>query len=290
MTSAAPTTARRILVTGANRGLGYATALDLAAKGHNLLLAARKPEDVGSLRGRILKRVPQADVDVHPLDLASFSSIRRFAASDLCCKAPIQVVLHNAGLVLPPPERQVTEGGIEESLAVAAVGPLLLSLSLLPMLAQPSRLVGVNSALHAPQTYGDEVSFRFDDPQMESGYNPTRAYKNAKLAQLWFLFEWERRFGSQGRHADAVSPGFVPATAALRAEGLQKFMLRFVFPLLPFAESLEEGVNAIVRTCQEDLSAEGGRYFEGETMTLASPDARSTELAGKFWALAEGWL
>ena len=123
MTAAALTTARRIVVTGANRGLGFATALDLAAKGHNLLLTARNPNDVDSLRGRILKHVPEADVDVHPLDLASFSSIRRFAASDLCGKVPIQVVLHNAGLVLPPQKRHVTEDGIEESLLWQQWGP-----------------------------------------------------------------------------------------------------------------------------------------------------------------------
>jgi NAD(P)-dependent dehydrogenase (short-subunit alcohol dehydrogenase family) len=205
MVSAASITARRILVTGANRGLGFATALELARRGHELILTARRLEDVDSLKRRMLAQIPHRTVGVHSLDLASFDSIRRFAVSIVSRKAPIQTVLHNAGLVLPPPQRHVTEDGIEESLAVAAVGPLLLSLSLLPVLAHPSRLVGVNSALHAPRTYGDEVSFRFDDPQMESGYTATRAYKNAKLAQLWFLFEWERRFGSQGLHADAGS-------------------------------------------------------------------------------------
>jgi NAD(P)-dependent dehydrogenase (short-subunit alcohol dehydrogenase family) len=125
---------------------------------------------------------------------------------------------------------------------------------------------------------------------MESGYTATRAYKNAKLAQLWFLFEWERRFGSQGLHADAVSPGLVPSTAAPRAKGLQKLLLRYAFPLLPFARTLDDAVRAIVRTCEEDLSADGGRYFESEALAVASADALSTELAGKFWGLAEGWL
>jgi len=291
MTSVAPFSApRRILATGANRGLGLATALELARKGHKLILTARRLEDVDPLKRRILAHIPHAVAEVRPLDLASFGSIRRFAVSVVSCKAPIHVVLHNAGLVLPPPQRRLTVDGIEESLAVAAVGPLLLSLNLLPVLAQPSRLVGVNSALHAPHTYGDEVSFRFDDPHMESGYTATRAYKNAKLAQLWFLFEWERRFGSQGLHADAVSPGFVPSTAAPRAKGLQRLLLRYVFPLLPFARTVDDAVRAIVRACEDDLSADGGRYFESEALAAASADARSTELASEFWALAEGWL
>jgi short-subunit dehydrogenase len=128
MVSAASITARRILVTGANRGLGFATALELARRGHELILTARRLEDVDSLKRRMLAQIPHRTVGVHSLDLASFDSIRRFAVSIVSRKAPIQTVLHNAGLVLPPPQRHVTEDGIEESLAVAAVGAVAFEL------------------------------------------------------------------------------------------------------------------------------------------------------------------
>ncbi len=281
---------RCILVTGANRGIGFATAVALARRGHELVLTARRPSDIASLESRILQAVPGTVATFHHLDLASFASIRRFAHCVLSNEKPIQILLHNAGLVIPSDQRRMTEDGIEENLAVAAVGPMLLSLALQPMLARPSRLVGVNSALHKPGTFGDAIAFRLDDPHLTSAYTSTCAYKNAKLAQLWFLFEWERRFGADRWHADAVSPGFVPGTAAQSAHGVQRFLLRFIWPMFPFSTSLEQAVPSVVRVCEEDLDAPGGHYFEGQALSEASLDARSQEKSAAFWAMAESWI
>lgn len=291
MTSGGVTLApRRILITGANRGIGFATAVALAGRGHELVLTARRPGDIALLERRILQATPKAVATFHHLDLASCASIRQFANGVLSKEKPIQVLLHNAGLVIPSEQRRMTEDGIEENLAVAAIGPMLLSLALQPVLARPSRLVGVNSSLHKPGTFGDAVAFRLDDPHLASAYTPTRAYKNAKLAQLWFLFEWDRRFGSVGWHADAVSPGFVPSTAARNAHGFQRFLLRFIWPMFPFSSSLEQAVRSVVRVCEQDLEAHGGRYFEGEALSEASPDARSEDKSAAFWAMAESWI
>ena len=291
MTSAdEPPATRRIVITGANRGIGYATAVALARRGHELVLTARRPADVASLESRLHQAVPTVIATCDRLDLTSFASIRRFAQGVLSNEEPIQILLHNAGQVIPSEQRRMTEDGIEENLAVAAVGPMLLSLALQPVLARPSRLVGVNSALHKPGTFGDEAAFSLDDPHLIAGYSPTRAYKNAKLAQLWFLMEWERRFASDRWHADAVSPGFVPSTAAQSAHGVQRLLLRFIWPLFPFSTSLKQAVRSVVRACEENLDAAGGRYFEGEALSEASPDARSEEMSAAFWALAESWI
>ena len=286
----APPGARRILITGANRGIGFATAVELARRGHEMVLTARRLADVVSLESRLHEALPGAVVTFHHLDLTSFASIRAFAKSLRSDERPIHVLLHNAGLVIPPQQRRVTEDGIEENLAVSAVGPMLLSLALQPILARPSRIIGVNSALHKPGTFGDSVAFRLDDPHLTSAYTPSRAYKNAKLAQLWFLFEWERRFGSHGWHADAVSPGFVPSTAAQSARGLQRLLLRFLWPMFPFSTSLKQAVQSVARVCEGNLNTSGGRYFECEALSEASLEARSEEKATEFWDMAEAWI
>ena len=284
-----PTKSRRILVTGANRGIGFATAVYLARRGHRLMLAARRAEDLPFLETRFRRIVPTAEASFHFVDLASFDSIRRFATR-LSGGEHIDVLLHNAGIILPSEERQTTEDGLEVNLAVAAVGPMLLSLALKPVLARPSRIIGVNSALHKPGSFGDEVAFQFDDPNLTNGYTRSRAYKNAKLAQLWFLFEWERQFGAEGLHTDAISPGFVPSTAARTARGMQWFLLRFVWPLLPFSTSVTKAAVHVGRVCERDLDEPGGRHFEGERLSDPSADARSRDKAIAFWTIAASWL
>ena len=281
---------RTIVITGARRGIGFATALELARRGHRLILAARQACDLAPLESRFRQMMPATESSFYALDLASFRSIRQFADEMRSRVHPIDVVLHNAGLVIPSDERRLTEDGIEENLAIAAVGPMLLSQELKPALARPSRIVGVNSALHKPGTFGDEVAFRFDDPNLAKAYTGNRAYKNAKLAQLWFLFEWERRFGREGLHADAISPGFVPSTAAKSARGFQRFLLRFVWPLFPFTTSLDQAAGHIADLCEEYPDRAGARYFEGDRLSDASADALSDEQAIAFWEIAESWI
>ena len=75
-------------------------------------------------------------------------------------------------------------------------------------------MITVCSRLHLPGSRGGPVDFDFDDPQLERGYHPDRAYKNSKLAALWFTYELQRRLGQPPITANAVCPGFVPATAA----------------------------------------------------------------------------
>ncbi len=282
-----PAKLRTILITGAGRGIGFATAASLAYRGHRLILTTRRPEDLPSLESRFGRVAPAAEVSFQVVDLASFASIRRFATAVLSAGQQIDVLLHNAGIIPPSEERRTTEDGLEENLAIAAVGPMLLSLALRQVLARPSRLIGVNSALHKPGTFGDEVAFRFDDPNLANAYTGNRAYKNAKLAQLWFLFEWERQFGAEGLHADAISPGFVPSSAARTARGLQWFLLKFVWPLLPFSTSVAKAAENVGHLCEGDLAVPGGRYFEGERLSEASEDARSQEKAVAFWKMAD---
>jgi NAD(P)-dependent dehydrogenase (short-subunit alcohol dehydrogenase family) len=245
----------------------------------------RRPEDfkIAASMGAMVEAI-------HLLDLTSSHSIKHCASDLVRHGGGIDVVLHNAGIIFPSQQRRKTGEGIEENLAVAAVGPMLFSRLVKSVLSRPSRLVGVNSALHAPGTRGTDVSFQFTDPNLDTHYMADRAYKNAKLAQLWFLFEWERRFGPEGLHADAVSPGFVPETAARRATGIQRVMLRYILPRMPFARSVDEGASAAVQACELPLDQAGGRYFEEITLTPASSDARNPVLAARFWELAMKWM
>ena len=116
---------RRILITGAGRGLGLHTARQLAAAGHDLVVTARSEPATRNVIRWIYDETPECDVGSVVLDLASFASVRETAAS-LCARdTKIDAVVHNAGILFPSPTRTLTEDGIEEALQVHAVAPLL---------------------------------------------------------------------------------------------------------------------------------------------------------------------
>lgn len=280
---------RRVLITGANRGIGLQTARELVRAGCAVTLTSRDEVRGRAAREELTREVPGAQVTVRGLDLASFESIRRFAGG-LPPTPLFDVLIHNAGVIVPPGERRMTGDGLEECLQVHTIGPMLLTTLLAPKLARPCRIVLVGSGLHAPGTHGKEVNFDFADPLMNSGYNPDRAYKNAKLAQFWFALEWERRFGDRGLHIDVVCPGFVPATAAASSRGLQRLMLEYVLPWMPFATTLEKAARIEAEWALHDAGMPGGRYFDAHTVAAPSPDARDPEKARAFWRLAETWL
>jgi len=221
--------------------------------------------------------------------LNSFAEIRQ-SAKELNKGQPFDLVLHNAGIILASPRRSVTIDGLEECLQCHAAGPMLLTAMLAPELPRPSRIIAVSSGLHKPNTYYRDGAFDFSDPNLEKNYNRTRAYKNAKLAQLWFILEWERRFGSAGIHADAVCPGFVPTTAARQASGVQHFLLARVLPLMPFAVTLEQAAQILADWCLGELDAPGARYFDGRRLARPSDEALNAQKAHAFWQKVENWI
>jgi NAD(P)-dependent dehydrogenase (short-subunit alcohol dehydrogenase family) len=280
---------RRILITGANRGIGYATARELLRRGHVVTLTSRNPAAGDAAAERLRRENAGSEVRTTVLDLASFASVHRCAA-DLAAGPALDAVVHNAGILVAAPGRRLTEDGIEECLQVHTVAPMLLTTLLASSLARPCRLVLVTSSLHAPGSHGEQVGFDFGDPNLDHGYNPDRAYKNAKLAQLWFALEWERRFGAAGLHADAVCPGFVPTTVAPNITGTQRLLLRYVLPWMPFATSVGDAARIEAEWALRDPAEPGGRYFDGHKVTAPSEDALDAAKAKAFWAMAERWI
>lgn len=267
--------------------MGLQAARVLAHRGHRVLLTGRDAVGLANAVSDVRAAAPSSDIRSEMLDVSSFEAIRRFADGELARESRFDVVLHNAGVIFAAPQRHLTADGVEETLAVHAVGPLLLSKLLMPALARPSRLVFVGSGLHKPGSMGPKVDFRIEDPNLDTRYHPARAYKNSKLAQIWIAKEWERRFGPQGLHADVVCPGFVPVTAGDRSTGAQRFILRMIMPMMPFANTLEHGAQILVQWCERDLHEPGGRYFDGKAIVAPSVDAQEMSRALEFYSWAE---
>ncbi|WP_446741806.1 oxidoreductase [Silvibacterium acidisoli] len=195
---------RRALVTGANSGIGFHAAKELARAGAVVLLACRSAEKGSQAKQRILNEIPSAQLEVLELDLASLASIRRAAAMLVDDRNPLHLLINNAG-VLAPPARQLTADGFELQFGTNHLGHFALTGLLLPvlLLAHEARIVTVSSIAHR----GGKI--RLDDPNWDRGYEPWPAYRQSKLANLLFAFELDRRIREmhEGILSVAVHPG-----------------------------------------------------------------------------------
>lgn len=196
-----PDQAGRIaVVTGANGGLGLETARALAAKGANVIMAARNQEKAAAAEAEIREAAPAASVEVRPLDLASLDIIEEFSKSFVADYDHIDLLVNNAG-VMALPERS-TADGFEMQFGVNHLGHHVLTARLLPlMVATPgSRVVSVTSTA---RHFGRPVDP--DNPHLQGNYDPWRAYGQSKLANLHFALGLEQRL----RSADAATVSLV---------------------------------------------------------------------------------
>jgi len=176
------------IVTGANRGLGYYTSLELARAGAEVIMAARDGKTAADARAQILAEVPAAKLKVEHLDLASLGSVREFANRVAGAHNRLDLLVNNAA-VMSLPTRQVTVDNYERQFATNHLGHFALTGLLLPLLcsAPAPRVVTVASGLAA---FG---RLDFDNLQSEKRYVPQGAYEVSKLANLLFMLELNRR-------------------------------------------------------------------------------------------------
>lgn len=280
-------TSRTILLTGASRGLGRAMAERLLGNGHSLLLAARSREKAEAVCATLRAQDPAARVEPVVIELASLASIRDFAGS--MSDRPIDVLYHCAGIMQQSRQRRTTIDGFEETLGVNVLAPMLLTNLLLPNLrrGKSPRIVCVGSRMHRPGLRGPDPHFDFEDPDLQRSYQHDLAYKNSKLALLWFVYELARRLPAHSIGVHAICPGFVPRTAADSVQGLMRFFMLYVLRWMPFATSVETAAKNLVDVAiRPELDGKTATYWEDGRCVESSVESRDAERARRFfdWA------
>ena len=260
------------VVTGANGGLGLEVARELARKGAHVVMAARDQDKAASAVASIIAEIPDASLEMQPLDLASLASVKAAAANILASHQTVDVLVNNAGLMGIPEQR--TEDGFEMQLGVNHLGHFALTALLLHALLRSSdaRVVTVTS-------WGREAGRPVDpdDPHMAGRYDPWRAYGQSKLANVHFALELDRRFRAAGLPARslAANPGFVhtdlQARSARETRGRSQ---RFFHSMVQrFGMSPARGALSPLRAAT-DPSAEGGAFYSPRFITWGSPVRR----------------
>jgi NAD(P)-dependent dehydrogenase (short-subunit alcohol dehydrogenase family) len=274
---------RTVVITGANSGVGKATAVALAAAGARTVITARSESRGRSALADIKSASGSDRVELEVFDLGDLASIRRGAAQILDRYDRIDVLVNNAGLVLS--ERSETVDGIEATFAINHLGPFLLTQLLTDRLvaSAPARVVNVASTAHRSARRGLD----FDDLQARGRYSGMSVYGRSKLANVLFTAELARRLAGRGVTANSLHPGTV-ATGYARdgdANGVLAFGIKVI---KPFILTPEKGARTSVYLASSPEVAEvTGRYFVKCRAREPSAAARDEVAAARLWSVSE---
>lgn len=268
---------RVAIVTGAKTGLGRATAHGLAALGAKVHMVVRGREAGEQAREDILREVPGAEIVVDECDVSSLASVRAYAEA---FSGPLHVLIHNAGVM--PPEREVSEDGIELTFATHVAGPHLLTALLRPALKDgaPSRVIWVASG----GMYGQKLPI--DDLQTERGtYRPAVVYARTKRAQVIMAQKWAERLRDDGIVVHAVHPGWVDTP------GVDRWLPKFKAITRPLLRTPEQGADTFVwLAAAEEPGRTTGRFWhdrEARPLHYISKTKESAADRGALWAEVE---
>ena len=284
-----------VVITGANAGLGFETALAFARGGARVLMACRSLERARTAQRTLLERVPAATTTILPLDVSEPESIRAFARELADRGDRLDVLIHNAGIVAVPLSRNSV--GHEMQLATNYLGAFALTGLLLPLFREDGRARVVNVGSLANRL----GRLPLDDPNWErTSYRELRAYARAKVALLSFTLELERRLRRSGSHVIALGahPGF--AATDIRRHSPKLTATSFVGRWLEavgasFTPLASDACRSIVHAARDE-GVRGGDYWgpSGFLEIRGAPArarvnrvARDVELARRLWSLSE---
>ena len=270
---------RRAVVTGASRGIGRVTALELARRGWDVTLVVRD-----RVRGqRVIDEARALDAggvtDMLVGDLSNLKEVARVAAEIAAGPAPLQVLVNNAGGYNS--RRSTTVDGLERTFATNHLAPFVLTNLLRPALqaAAPSRVVVVASEAHR------RVHMTWDDLMHESRYRGFRVYSESKLANILFTRELARRLAGAGVTANALHPGFVASSFGRDNPGLAGLAMLFA---QMFAISEEKGARtSVYLATSPDVQGVTGKYFVRCREATPEPAARNDDDARRLWQVSE---
>mgnify|MGYP001820961224 CR=1 FL=1 len=295
---------RVYVVTGANSGVGLATAVQLARQGATVVAGCRRVEagreavaDVGPVKGSI---------EVMALDLGSLDSVRNFAQAFTERHERLDGLINNAGIMACPQGKTVD--GFETQFGVNHLGHFLLTELLLETLknSAPSRIVCVSSVAHVG-TKKQVGEIDLDDPNYERRpYDKVMAYAQSKLANVLHAKELARRLEGTGVSAFSVHPGWVRSNLIqhMAPAWVQNILMRPLSGPLGII-SAEDGAQTTLHCLlDDDAPKQNGAYFSqhsvlypnkqdrpgGWPMRSPNPHAHDAALATALYEHSREWV
>ena len=259
---------KTILITGANTGIGLATAETFVKDGHHVILACRNP-DKASQAKKQLDAIGTGKVDTVTLDLNDLAQIAQTADTLISQFEKIDVLVNNAGMMTP--QLESTADGFEKQIGVNYIGPFLLTMKLLPLIkkAEQGRIIHLASMMHL---LGQIDVGQFKADQVKK-YNGVRSYANSKLANLLFSNTLAQQLQGSSVTSNALHPGGVDSEIYRELPKYQYNALKlFLIPTSKPAELIKK------MAFSTEWSQRNGDYASLQTPALKSRKAKDREL------------
>ena len=281
---------RTFIVTGANSGLGFEAARELARHGGRVIVAARNEKKGLDAVARVKAEQPRAAIEYRRLDLADLDSVRAFAESIVGGRIPVDVLVNNAGVMFPP--RLLTPQGFESQFATNHLGHFALTGLLYDTIlrGRDARVVTVTSNLHRGG------SIHFDDLSGEKSYSPQAFYQQSKFANVLFGLELDRRLRAAGAPVKSIlaHPGYAATNLqSSTPSGLLRFVMQIGNRLIAQSAAmgaLDELYAAVAPAAESGkvYGPDGFREMRGYPVEV-QPDHAATneETARRLWDLSE---
>lgn len=273
------------IISGANSGIGYETALELAKKNVIIIMACRDMSAAELAKNKILEIYSKAQIISLKIDLSSLQSVRKFVEDFKMKFDRLDLLINNAGIMMSP--HKETEDGFENQFATNFLGHFALTGLLLPLLLNTpgSRIISLSSLSYkwAP--------INFEDIHFKNGYNKKKAYGQSKRACLVFAYELNRRLSASGKSAISLA-----AHPGLTKTNLDRYFPVLIRPLGSlFLQKAKKGALPVLfAALQKDLK--GGEYIGPDgflemrgypVIVDSDEDSKDQEIANRLWQKSE---
>ena len=272
---------KTVIITGANTGIGKATAIELAKDGARVLITARNPAKGETAVSEIKQAAGSETVELFLADYSKLDDVRRLSHELDAATDRIDVLIHNAGLILS--ERTLTSDGHETTFQVNHLASFLLTGRLLEKLKMSKARV-INTSSGAHQAAG---GLDFDDLMSEHSYKGFKTYARSKLCNLLFSQELARQLEGSGATSNALHPGVVNTQFA--GDGDTKGWFTAVVGLFrPFYRTpLQGAATTIFLARADEVNGVSGKYFVDKKPKSPTKAGRDEQAAKRLWEVSE---
>jgi len=268
------------LVTGANRGIGKATATGLVERGAHVILVSRGANRGASVVDALNEKGP-GSAELMTADLSILDDVRRLGTQVMERHQRLDVLINNAGTAAY--RRYTTVDGHELVFAVNHLAPFLLTLLLLPLLGATdgARVITVSSNAHR------RIDLKLDNLQLERGYGAYRAYSQSKLANVLFTRELARLLAREGSHitANALHPGVIATGLLGKMFGLPRFLSGIL--RLMYKSPQAGAATSLFLATDPSVAQTTGKYFKDCREVEAAAAVGDEQLARGLWQESE---
>ena len=263
------------MITGANSGIGKATAIGLAKLNATVIMVCRDKERGEKAREEIINQTGNKKIDLFLCDLSSQEQIRKLVSEFKEKYQKLHVLINNAGVMLR--NRSECVDGLEMNFAVHVLTPYLLTLLLLDVLKKsvPSRVILVGSAMHKM------AKMDFDDLQCENKkYRLNKAYGSSKLAETLIGYELSRRLKATGVNVNLIHPGVVATNLGRDQSKFSQWFAR------KFFKSPEAGAEtSIYLATSSEVEGVTGKYFINKEERRSSKESYNKDYSKRLWEI-----